>query len=227
MPRRARARPAHPPEDPVDRRLVDVDAPGGRRSPARTTSVDAPVVLHRRRVAALLADQVLGQEPLDRLVHRHVPVGLRTRRGRLVQPRSRTPPARVRRLRRRAGVHRSMHPPHLPFGVPPCGHRQLPHSRPHLDLRAAATRSPTASWAGPVRSTSATDQVVDPDTALARPDTPDSSTLGQARASAPRRTRCAVTTLPSTLSMPVPSAFFAPVQQWCSPRAVDLRLEAV
>ncbi len=133
----AQAGAPHPPEDPVDGRLADVADPSPADLGGEPLQVQAPIVIDRSRLAALLVQQVLVEELLDRLVDRHVPVlpvlgnrvatSLRNERGKL-----------PRRLGLGVGLHRAMHAAHASVGVAANRNGELPHAWPNLGLRTSA-----------------------------------------------------------------------------------------
>ena len=132
-----------------------------RRRPisgANHLQVQAPVVIHRARLAALLAQQVLDEELLDRLVNRHIPVlpalGKRVAAN-LRNERRKLP----RRLDLGVGLHRAMQPAHPPVGVATGRDRELPHARADLGFRS---RAPWSSLPVGRRGLATQGEVLDP-----------------------------------------------------------------
>jgi hypothetical protein len=99
-----------------DRRLVHVRHPSLPDLASEPLLMDTAEVLHHPGITAILLDQMLGQEPLDRRVDRHVPVGPRFDRRRLVHF-GHERHQRPRRLSRRVGPVGSVQPMHLAVRV--------------------------------------------------------------------------------------------------------------
>jgi hypothetical protein len=133
----AQAGAPHPPEDPVDGCLVDIADPAPADLGGEPPQVQAPVVLHGARLAALLAQQVLGQELLDRLVYRHVTV-LSAAWERVTANLGDEGRKLPGRLGFGVGLHGAMQPAHPPVGVATGRDRELPHARADLGLRSRA-----------------------------------------------------------------------------------------
>ena len=74
---------AHPPEVPVDRRLVDIGYTSTTDLGREPLGVHASVVQDRAGISTLLPQEVFGQEPFDRLVDGDVAVGLLVRQREL------------------------------------------------------------------------------------------------------------------------------------------------
>jgi hypothetical protein len=109
----AQAGAPHPLEDPVDGRLVDVVDPPSADLGGEPFHVQAPLVTHRAGLAAPLAQRVLDEEQLDRLVDRHVPVLPVI--GKPVPPNVRNQGGKLpRRLDLGVGLHRAMRAAHPP-----------------------------------------------------------------------------------------------------------------
>jgi hypothetical protein len=137
QPRRTQTRAAHPAKDPVDRRLVHVDHPPPADLTREPLLVHTPIGLHRRRIATLLLQKMLGQEPLNGLVDGDIAIGLR-----LGQARRLDLGGELRQctggLEGAVRPHGAVHPTHGLIVKTTGAHRQLPHARPNLDLRAGA-----------------------------------------------------------------------------------------
>jgi hypothetical protein len=133
--------PPHPPEDPIDGGLVDVTDPAPADLRGEPLQVEAPVVLDRARVAALLAEEVLSQEQFDRLVDSHVAVAAMLRERSLAYLRD-EPGKLASRLRLGVRPHSAMQATNAAVGKAAGGDGELPHARPDFHLGARAARRP-------------------------------------------------------------------------------------
>ncbi|HET8617903.1 MAG TPA: hypothetical protein VFM27_03045 [Acidimicrobiales bacterium] len=70
----AQAGSAHLPEDPVDRGLIDVTDAATADLGCEPLQMESPTVIDRPLLAALHAQEVLGEELLDRIVDAGIPV---------------------------------------------------------------------------------------------------------------------------------------------------------